>query len=168
MTAPRIWFVLGWDDFNPHLPYGRWRLLIWSATFMGYFNPHLPYGRWLTSDTTAQRLYQFQSTPSLRKVTINPQSLSLYKLISIHTFLTEGDRSRSTWHRGRLDFNPHLPYGRWLHNAWEGVRKRLISIHTFLTEGDITPFAKTHIILRFQSTPSLRKVTAKISIIKFL
>ena len=87
----------------------------------------------------------FQSTPSLRKVTAYvTRSSSLFD-ISIHTFLAEGD-------------------------VGEGVSSPIIniSIHTFLAEGDNSKRVNIHHDSQFQSTPSLRKVTAKISIIKFL
>ena len=80
----------------------------------------------------------FQSTPSLRKVTMWRWIRIAVKPISIHTFLTEGDQ-----HIGQTDttpenFNPHLPYGRW----------QQLQCHWLL-------------VLRFQSTPSLRKVTQR-------
>ena len=56
--------------FNPHLPYGRWRFTSGYAITQRNFNPHLPYGRWL----------------HLSDCFLWPAD------ISIHTFLTEGDR----------------------------------------------------------------------------
>ena len=123
--------------FNPHLPYGRW--LISSSMCAGdfYFNPHLPYGRWPYTVFLRCWHLQFQSTPSLRKVTVATHIRPIYF----------------------THFNPHLPYGRWLLYSYKiaypvefqstpSLRKvtkkqRLtaksyeISIHTFLTEGDL-------------------------------
>ena len=104
-------------------------------------------------------LLLFQSTPSLRKVTldlhgvawVSPISIHTFltegdgngnwtylasNKISIHTFLTEGDFSTAIFTQQPRDFNPHLPYGRWLS-------------HFLHSQTD-------HV---FQSTPSLRKVT---------
>ena len=63
-------------------------------------------------DLTA-RYFQFQSTPSLRKVTEVLQEKGIELIISIHTFLAEGDT-------GYL-ITANVTY---------------ISIHTFLAEGD--------------------------------
>ena len=54
----------------------------------------------------------FQSTPSLRKVTTNWTKIATVDLISIHTFLTEGDSALDLLMYAFLNFNPHLPYGR--------------------------------------------------------
>ena len=72
--------------------------------------------------------------------------LELMDKISIHTFLAEGD------------------------DATFSLRKlvSVISIHTFLAEGDAASAAAAVNSALFQSTPSSRKVTAKISIIIFL
>ena len=58
-----------------------------------YFNPHLPYGRW--RNVVCKRAWReaFQSTPSLRKVTFLYLLTAVNRVISIHTFLTEGDTS---------------------------------------------------------------------------
>ena len=77
------------------------------------FNPHLPCGRWLFKLANDNHLLIFQSTPSLRKVTLKGElkwSLIIFQstpslrkvtfyvtkpmrahCISIHTFLAEGD-----------------------------------------------------------------------------
>ena len=87
---------------------------------------------------TASSIGTFQSTPSLRKVTFSPAIESDVKVISIHTFLTEGDQQQATKVHPQQYFNPHLPYGRWRNCQ---VLEQLLVI--------------------FQSTPSLRKVTEK-------
>ena len=100
-----------------------------------YFNPHLPYGRWLGDTEMCWHCREFQSTPSLQKVTQGKRNKtaiakfqstpSLQKVtatyfacikrlsISIHTFLAEGDSSRLQMLFAKMDFNPHLPCGRW-------------------------------------------------------
>ena len=60
----------------------------------------------------------------------------LIGIISIHTFLAEGDHSTEQWCIHEMYFNPHLPCGR---RQAEEMDKRLEEA--------------------FQSTPSLRKAT---------
>ena len=134
-------------------------ILFWTKRLYHNFNPHLPYGRWrgLRKDTMTQDL--FQSTPSLRKVTTNWTKIATVDLISIHTFLTEGDSCSQVkmWHGSH--FNPHLPYGRW--------RSRLLSVsyssayfNPHLPYGRWPALSKSiRCSAEFQSTPSLRKVT---------
>ena len=55
------------------------------------FNPHLPCGRWRFFCKAHATQIKFQSTPSLRKVTVIAPIAFLLILISIHTFLAEGD-----------------------------------------------------------------------------
>ena len=102
---------------------------------------------------------KFQSTPSLRKATVNEKALaagctnfnphlpcgrrqnilrnlSIYIIISIHTFLAEGDFSMSSGTSRYIAFQstPSLRKAtlKWKpHSFW-----RIISIHTFLAEGD--------------------------------
>ena len=113
VTYDRVTDADGTVNFNPHLPCGRWRWWTGNQNLCVYFNPHLPCGRWRRSGTRSRRWRSFQSTPSLRKVTITSWFQNDHECISIHTFLAEGD----------------LP--------WTQVEKRLgISIHTFLAEGD--------------------------------
>ena len=130
---------------------------------MLYFNPHLPCGRRLTPVYLMYSLF----------------------LISIHTFLAEGDYALRSSPKNLLNFNPHLPCGRrlfWIipvlftsfisiHTflAEGDIRvvfqqnRIIISIHTFLAEGDVTHRYPFILAITFQSTPSLRKATANIS-----
>ena len=159
-------------DFDPSSP---------SKPY-AHFNPHLPCGRWLLTGAFGGIMLKFQSTPSLRKVTQDYKDITGYTDISIHTFLAEGDccglqvmqAEEISIHTFLAEgdqynlflssylkyFNPHLPCGRWLCCDCCLCRVWFISIHTFLAEGD-QPF---HIFLnlsfKFQSTPSLRKVTS--------
>ena len=56
--------------FNPHLPCGRWPKAKVLLQPQADFNPHLPCGRWRNQDRYYNDFWRFQSTPSLRKVTI--------------------------------------------------------------------------------------------------
>ena len=64
------------------------------------------------------------------------QSETGHSVISIHTFLTEGDAILPSWPDKHIHFNPHLPCRRW-------QQQQLTMCMIFL----------------FQSTPSLQKVT---------
>ena len=102
------------SHFNPHLPRGRWlfrkpvcasaigfqstpssrKVTLRSCSLCHvylHFNPHLPRGRWRNWHYNLPRLLAFQSTPSSRKVTRNCWNQSRSSVISIHTFLAEGD-----------------------------------------------------------------------------
>ena len=79
------------------------------------FNPHLPCGRRLECPACNETVKIFQSTPSLRKATVEFKREGNIPVISIHTFLAEGDNLS-----GGLD------------------TEKGISIHTFLAEGDYT------------------------------
>ena len=148
---------------------------------MSYFNPHLPCGRWLRPWGNCVAICKFQSTPSLRKVTkwgglnggiyrhFNPHlpcgrwhTSKLYDqlvgVISIHTFLAEGDPPQLTVSLLYCGISIHtfLAEGDCLffsHN-----KPPYISIHTFLAEGDGIKEGFRGWSW-FQSTPSLRKVT---------
>ena len=122
--------------FNPHLPCGRWLHLRGCWEWLINFNPHLPCGRWLVTGNCRLRFWRFQSTPSLRKVTLTIIRFSVRSLISIHTFLAEGDRLFGTHKRQDVLFQ-----------STPSLRK--------VTFNDVpkSPFTA------FQSTPSLRKVT---------
>ena len=86
----------------------------------------------------------FQSTPSLRKVTHPLEPLEVTVLISIHTFLAEGDyylfaiflvmmAFQSTPSLRKVTLNRHRMFG-----------ICPISIHTFLAEGDFYVLASSH------------------------
>ena len=122
-------------NFNPHLPCGRWPRSLAHHIPSQHFNPHLPCRRWrclvavdmivkvFQSTPSLQKVTQgkrnktaiakFQSTPSLQKVTATYFACIKRLSISIHTFLAEGDSSRLQMLFAKMDFNPHLPCGRW-------------------------------------------------------
>ena len=83
---------------------------------------------------------RFQSTPSTRRVTIQPLFVPPIKIISIHTLHTEGDHT--------------IPYA--------GAQID-ISIHTLHTEGDIPSSSASQMMRPFQSTPSTRRVTGALA-----
>ena len=182
MTISRQRKAIAPRDFNPHLPYGRWRLWLLHTPLFLYFNPHLPYGRWRFAQTWSLRAgvisihtfltegdgevrgnflrdTLFQSTPSLRKVTKSAVEGDLGGL-HFNPHLPYG-RWRILCHTRHplSDFNPHLPYGRWQWQPMSYADNMRISIHTFLTEGDKLRGNLFSVPFLFQSTPSLRKVT---------
>ena len=168
------------DYFNPHLPCGRWRCHSFLFHALRNFNPHLPCGRWLRLSYLLRLIILFQSTPSLRKVTKEFFHVSLDEIISIHTFLAEGDlRLVCSSNKFSISIHTFLTEGDVVSVRCAGAM--VISIHTFLTEGDaiLPSWPDKHIhfnphlpcrrwqqqqltmcmIFLFQSTPSLQKVT---------
>ena len=163
--------------FNPHLPRGRWLVTVSLSLYQIWFQS-TPSSRKVTlqhllhpltlqifqSTPSSRKVTQvqqqichsqiFQSTPSSRKVTFISGDITFSDYISIHTFLAEGDLLTEMYNQYTGNFNPHLPRGRW---------HMEIGIYT-------AP-------VKFQSTPSSRKVTfneiyvkgvSKISIHTFL
>ena len=147
------WYMEGY--FNPHLPCGRWPATEDCVRYVSYISIHtflaegdVHYVKlgtcgarlWSTSSITYfpfTSIISFQSTSSLRKVTKKlMERYTELRKISIHTFLAEGDRWEQPRKNSRSYFNPHLPYGR-----WRQIREK-------------QPERS-----KFQSTPSLRKVT---------
>ena len=147
-------------NFNPHLPRGRWLSLLVPQLLLMPISIHTFLAE---GDLFCAKAYfinsQFQSTPSSRKVTMhylyvsNDYNISIHTFlaegdvlpsyvtaislfISIHTFLAEGDRNSSNLEHILLNFNPHLPRGRWLIASEKARMATIISIHTFLAEGD--------------------------------
>ena len=102
--------------------------------------------------------------------------------ISIHTFLTEGDPVVGVDCPASANFNPHLPYGRWPKSIYS-IRpyshfnphlpygRWRADVSCSATENDFNPHlpygrwltiaSGGQTYARFQSTPSLRKVTSK-------
>ena len=128
--------------FNPHLPRGRWRRSRIQSRSRKNFNPHLPRGRW--------------------QIVIALKAKDLR--ISIHTFLAEGDSTRTCSPFRSGHFNPHLPRGRWLYVDRAGKQDLLFqstpSSRKVTQKQDTVPIKK-----EFQSTPSSRKVTCKMSLL---
>ena len=100
------------------------------------FNPHLPCGRWLICSSILNCLRRFQSTPSVWKVTFQSVSaVTIMHRISIHTFRVEGDfiinagsnQSSISIHTFRVEGDAI---------QHDGDLSRIISIHTFRVEGD--------------------------------
>ena len=104
---------------------------------LNHFNPHIPCGRWLCRDRL-RFLNQdlFQSTPSSWKVTYQ-----IACKVCRNKFQSTPFSRKVTHIFGQLlffiiDFNPHLPRGRWLVLGEVSPGQTVISIHTFLAEGD--------------------------------
>ena len=100
------------------------------------FNPHFPCGRWQMRAAKEEQPIVFQSTPSLRKVTCICNAWKHVRIISIHTFLTEGDERDIALSERKIRFQ-----------STPSLRK--VTSFSFV----VTFFPL------FQSTPSLRKVT---------
>ena len=152
----------------------------WESTMESHFNPHLPCGRWPRKDRETRDKFLFQSTPSLRKVTIKISSTIWEYGISIHTFLAEGDNFNVFSSSNDSYFNPHLPCGRWHASGTIGITlpdfnphlpcgRWLLLSAMAISASDFNPHLPcgrwphrlriSAIVGGFQSTPSLRKVT---------
>ena len=123
------------------------------------FNLHFPHRRWRLRRIHGLRRLEFQSTPSLQKVTGAVHRAPRLSLISIHTFLTEGDTKRNIPDAYDQLFQS-TPSSQKVTLSDDSIRHMLkISIHTFLTEGDSGALPTSTPISGFQSTPSSQKVT---------
>ena len=78
----------------------------------------------------------FQSTPSLRKVTYLQKCITSILVISIHTFLAEGDQIPAHIIPVR-DISIHTFLAEGDGSGYATFTDVTISIHTFLAEGDI-------------------------------
>ncbi len=121
--------------FNPHLPRRRRLCQANHPDRISNFNPHLPRRRRRTLDSYQKADEKFQSTPSSQKATEARSSYRNSVVISIHTFLAEGDFDNFllSLHQG-ISIHTFLAEG----DVNSGVNTVLegISIHTFLAEGD--------------------------------
>ena len=103
------------SHFNPHLPRGRWQRLCSWYSFECNFNPHLPRGRWQISGLLPL----------------------ISRIISIHTFLAEGDETNYVAAK-KVGLFQSTPSSRKVTMEIISCFENLcISIHTFLAEGDI-------------------------------
>ena len=152
-------FVSSRKDFNPHTPYGVWHAIIFGLKLDDLF----------------------QSTHSLRSVTM-PRSkfdvifpISIHTLltecdpsyllgfdaniISIHTLLTECDGAAVAWFSVAYNFNPHTPYGVWPQDdLCSAAQMKFQSTHSLRSVTWLT-HQKLIVQQEFQSTHSLRSVT---------
>ena len=102
--------------------------------------------------------YEFQSTPSSRKVTEYIPEVTVANVISIHTFLAEGDIVEPMPEPVMpISIHTFLAEGDIKIKEWAIGTD--ISIHTFLAEGDDIQLFGSREADVFQSTPSSRKVT---------
>ena len=100
----------------------------------------------------------FQSTPSSQKVTAYFYGRRKRNRISIHTFLTEGDKRDLRMRHLPHHFNPHLPHRRWRCFGRWGYKTDDFNPHLPHRRWLIRQPAKLRFSL-FQSTPSSQKVT---------
>ena len=138
--------ALWYDNFNPHLPRGRWLFYSYRHSVIHWISIHT-----FLAEGDAQKIPYIRSClisihTFLAEGDVDKATGELKKLISIHTFLAEGDGTNYNEVRDALNFNPHLPRGRWPVNYNEQLYGMTISIHTFLAEGDITVQADTVIL----------------------
>ena len=102
---------------------------------------------------------QFQSTPSLRKVTARIAAIRTAQTFQSTPSLRKvtGSTQSQNWQIQLFQSTPSLRKVTRT-SQWD-THAPTISIHTFLTEGDKILFLQKPQFLLFQSTPSLRKVT---------
>ena len=126
--------------------------------FFRNFNPHLLCRRWPATAEEIKADREFQSTPSLQKVTV-------IILVPCHRLIFQSTPSlqKVTWYtrvkRSMIIFQstPSLQKVTPLAKANNYIAK--ISIHTFFAEGDLLHYLVLQGHFQFQSTPSLQKVT---------
>ena len=136
MTPQRQLYTYKGDYFNPHPPYGGWLCGACEGLSGGDFNPHPPYGGWPRVMRMTPLPKEFQSTPSVWRVT----TTDLHK------------------HRAFCDFNPHPPYGGWRVNYYRSAPQMHFNPHPpYGGWRDALNIRKTP--NWFQSTPSVWRVT---------
>ena len=154
------WWWLWCCHFNPHPPCGGWLVRLVHLCFGRTFQSTLSVWRVTFALSPLIIASWFQSTPSVWRVTPSPTHFAVGYRISIHTLRVEGDgtclrlfRCRNTY------FNPHPPCGGWPNPEEEAINAMCISIHTLRVEGDLQLLARRRYPRRFQSTPSVWRVT---------
>ena len=122
--------------FNPRPPCGERRHVTQGSGEGDGFNPRPPCGERLAGFYLLPFLHKFQSTPSLRRATVQATMSGRSVQVSIHALLAESDSQRSGIQRHQERFNPRPPCG-----------ERPFSI------------LFRAVAALFQSTPSLRRAT---------
>ena len=122
--------------FNPHLPCGRRQLLCRHVNRLIYFNPHLPCGRRHIGNFGRHHELIISIHTFLAEGDNKLSTAACTDCISIHTFLAEGDLQRLLYQIFILDISIHtfLAEGDLIPSVFFCIRG--ISIHTFLAEGD--------------------------------
>ena len=173
------------NHFNPHLPRGRWPCGHTGTIELFDFNPHLPRGRWLYFSYTlslvafisihtflaegdlfiSDDIFEFDISihTFLAEGDDNIPHILKDMRISIHTFLAEGDFLGDLYMQLDMDFNPHLPRGRWLSDLlfWYSLNFRFQS--TPSSRKVTYSVRRLNLLPQFQSTPSSRKVTSSLA-----
>ena len=122
--------------FNPRPPCGERRHVTQGSGEGDGFNPRPPCGERLAGFYLLPFLHKFQSTPSLRRATVQATMSGRSVQVSIHALLAESD----------LVFFS-CPYKPVLFQSTPSLRRATIPYDTYC------------VILLFQSTPSLRRAT---------
>ena len=123
------------DNFNPHLPYGRWPVANGQEVIYEPISIHT----FLTEGDPGSVRNRSGKSISIHTFLTEGdycfKTLSSTSVISIHTFLTEGDFSLGgIAFKCFISIHTFLTEGDAHKQSWcIGIR---ISIHTFLTEGD--------------------------------
>ena len=146
--------------FNPHPLWRGWQLAILSNVSPLDFNPHPLWRGWLLLYAQIGGFKNiFQSTPSVKRVTLNTVESYTGADISIHTLCEEGDKhTDKTWHI-ILYFNPHPLWRGWrVKHCWELYGCGYFNPHP-LWRGWQFFHTLCHFVIKFQSTPSVKRVT---------
>ena len=149
------------------------------------FYPRPPRGGRHLNEERAKLTKEFLSTPSARRATGHHQGAAFHDRISIHALREEGDRFGQLLRHCRQYFYPRPPRGGRPLAAWQirscatdfyprpprGGRRRQdpagphhrphISIHALREEGDFERYCRRDCRIKFLSTPSARRATAK-------
>ena len=123
--------------FNPHPLWRGWRWnLLLSLLHILYFNPHPLWRGWQQQLHQRDKMFQFQSTPSVKRVTLVSHFYVGTFLISIHTLCEEGDSRSWVKYSTESNFNPHPLWRGWRCKSYSDCLTVNISIHTLCEEGD--------------------------------
>ena len=102
----------GEENFYPRPPRGGRLFATRSLCFsFAYFYPRPPRGGRQKIIITSSFLFEFLSTPSARRATINVIRLAQIECISIHALREEGDNHSKSFLSVRLYFYPRPPRG---------------------------------------------------------
>ena len=131
--------TLNFCYFNPHPLWRGWPLYLSHSSYFSYFNPHPLWRGWHDLGRWKFLLPQFQSTPSVKRVTLFNSVWVGSFVISIHTLCEEGDLLMIQRDRRLHHFNPHPLWRGWLVDLSTMLLLVPISIHTLCEEGDTHP-----------------------------
>ena len=123
-------------NFNPHPLWRGWLCSANISINSADFNPHPLWRGWPRQFFLMNFYLVFQSTPSVKRVTLKLNSSQKIFFISIHTLCEEGDISLLETISDIVNFNPHPLWRGWRGDFPADVKNGVISIHTLCEEGD--------------------------------